>query len=132
MINAEEIVSDVMKKLQKDDYFSDKKIVTAFTRAVKPTVMKQVYVACGLREINVENAAVGEYLKSGNVKIFAEIYVPWRITDFDMQKAVCKIAKCTEDMGISSVYAGTPYQDSDTQCIVQTVEFTFSDMLNFD
>lgn len=132
MINAEKIVSELIEVLEQNEYFSDKNIVPAFTRAVKPTVMKRVYIACGMLELNADNSAVGEDVKAGSVKLFADIYVPWKITDFDMQQAVCKIVSGVEGFCITSVYAGEQYQDSDTQCIVQRVVLTISDIMNFE
>lgn len=132
MINAEKIVTEFIELLEQNEYFSDKKIVSAFTRAVKPTVIKQVYIACGMLELNADNASLGEDVKAGSVRLFADIYVPWKTTDFDMQQAVCKIVSSVEGFCITSVYAGEQYQDSDTQCIVQRVALTISDIMSFE
>ena len=132
MINADKIVAQFIELLEQNEYFADKKIVSAFTRSIKPTVMKRVYIACGMLELNADNVALGEEVKAGSVKLFADIYVPWKITDFDIQQAVCKIVKSAEDFCISSVYASEQYQDSDTQCIVQRVVLTISDIMTFD
>lgn len=127
MIYPDKIVDDFIDAARENEYFDDKKILRAYPPSVKPTLQKSPCVAVGIKEIRLDEAAVGQSVKRGSVSIFADVYIPFICKNASAEEIVCNLCRGAERFGISSISAGGAFYDAKTECFVTKTAFTFSD-----
>lgn len=132
MIKADNIIDDFIAKIRANQYFSDKKVVCAYPYSVKPTVLKKVVVAAGIKEIHLSDASVGQNVKAGSYSVFADAFIPFALSDTVPRQIVSEICKSVIKDNIVSVYVSEIKASRTAQCLVLRMDLTFNDELCFD
>lgn len=126
MIYPDKITGEFIEALNKNNFFSGKKIVRAFPMAVKPTLLSAPVIAIGIKEMLFDEASVGESVKRGSIGISADIYIPFLCSDVSAEKIVCEICKSVNFLGITAISVSNTAYDMKTQCLSVKTVFTFN------
>lgn len=132
MINIESVVSCFIKTIKNDSYFKDIKVIPSYSPVVKPTFMKKPVVAISVGNGNGKKYAVGEEYQSGNLTVYAAVYIPFELnalTGTEVVKHLCVAVALFP--GVVGVSVNKPYVNSVTNCVVTKVGFTLSDEFDF-
>ncbi len=123
-------VNGLIDEIKNDSYFSDMKIVNAYSALQKPTRLSRVYIALGVCEISLEKNHIDFTDKAGDVSVFADIFVPLN-SDFNVSEIFSRLCKVLNYYNISSIKAQTITSDRDIEAILLKTVFTFSDEISF-
>lgn len=131
MLNIKTLLDDFVSNLRKDNYFDDIKIISAYPFLSRPTQLKQSVVAVGFSDITLESDRIGESSRYGQVKIFADIFVPFgndsRRT-CEIFTNICKAASC---YNVVSVSAQRTYANKESASYIMKTEFAFNGEILF-
>lgn len=131
MLYPDKIADSFIKLVAANDYFDDKRVVKAYPEATKPTLLKHAVIAVGIKEINIDEASVGESVKRGSVSVFANIYIPFCVHDVRCEEVVSQICRAACDWSIISISASEMTADVKTQCRILKTVFTFNGEIFF-
>ncbi len=132
MIDVESVISCFIKVIKSNSYFDDIKVIPSYSAVVKPTFMKKPVVAISIGNGDVKKYAVGEENQSGNLTVYAAVYVPFELggqTGAEVAKHLCVAASSFP--GVVGVSVNKPYVNSATNCVVTKAGFTLSDEFDF-
>lgn len=129
MIDCKELVSRLCEKLREREYFSDKLIISAYSKTQKPTVPSNMAVVCGILSIKAQNVSLGQSVKAGEISVFADICVPFHIRNFDFEYAAQEVFSAFCAGAPASISASQVTVNTDMQCYVMRLTVTFSDAL---
>lgn len=131
MLNIKTLLDDFVSALRKDSYFDNIKIISAYPYTSRPTELKENVVAVGFSDISLEPDGVGESSRYGQVKIFADIFVPFGV---DSRKAseifthICEVLNC---YNVVSVSAYRTFANKETASYVMKSEIAFNGEIMF-
>lgn len=91
MIDFCSLCTMALKKLQAQPYFTRFKLINAFEPFQKPTLPEKPAIVCGISQVQAQTAALGRDVTAGSVTLFADIYAPFTLRDFDFQQAAGNI-----------------------------------------
>lgn len=131
MINAENFVNAIISKIKENSFFDDKKVIQAFPDVQKATALRKPVIAVGLKEISVGDSSIGQQIKTGNISISANVFIPFSCTGCSAEKCICEICKSVIGCGISAVRISECAADSYAQCFTVQSVFTFNDEIAF-
>lgn len=132
MINAENMIDNIITKLSESSFFSDKKVIRAYSKKEKPILLDYPVIAVGLFRVDFENAALGQDVKAGEYTVFADVFIPYSAcADIKTEEIVSQICKSVSLYSISSVYVEEPRSSKYAQCITQRVRISFNDEIFF-
>lgn len=132
MIYLDDALDSFIALLGENEYFDDVEIVKAFGDVTFETVPERVHIAVGVSEMNFTPPSAGQDFKAGEVRIFADIFVPYTLSDSaDVQEIISEICSATAPCGVLSISASKPYADKTTRCTVTESAFTFCDLICF-
>lgn len=129
MIDFCSLCAMTLKKLQAQPYFTRFKLLNAFEPFQKPTVPEKPAIVCGISQVQAQTAALGGDVTAGSVTLFADIYAPFTLRDFDFQQAAGNIFKCLCTDTPVSIGADQIRADDDAECFVMRLTITFHDEL---
>lgn len=131
MIYLENIVNEFISKIEKNDFFSDKKVIRSYPVSFKQTLLKNPVIAVSFKDINMDENSVGENVKSCVYSISANIYVPFLCSNITAEKIVSEICKSIDDFEILGIKVSKTTSDSVTECYVTETVFTFNGETQF-
>ncbi len=127
MIRVDNLISGLIEKIKADEFFADIAVDKSYGAVVKPTCPVRAAIVCGLVCGSVQSTALEQDIKSGSITLFADIYVPWSMKDFDVQQAVSRICAAAYEENVSGIKLNEVRSHTKAQCIVQRAEITYSD-----
>ncbi len=127
MIRVDNLISGLIEKIKADEFFADIAVGKSYGAVVKPTCPVRAAIVCGLVCGSVQSTALEQDIKSGSITLFADIYVPWSMKDFDVQQAVSRICAAAYEENVSGIKLNEVRSHTKAQCIVQRAEITYSD-----
>ncbi len=127
----DKILDEIKEKISKSSLFQGVKIIMAYENKIKPVRLANPVIALGIDSVELSSDSIDENGRSGEIKIFADIFVP---VDNDAMNAqeifinICKILSC---YNVLSVTAGRMTYESQTQAYLLATSVCFKDMLDF-
>lgn len=131
MINAEKFTDEIIAEMKENSFFDNKKVIKAFPDIPKPTALNKPVIAVGLKEISVDDHSIGQSVKTGNISISADIFIPYSCGGCSAEAIICEICKSAIGFGISAIRVSECAVDSDAQCFAVKSVFTFNDEIAF-
>ncbi len=131
MIKAANIVSDFLDRLRADDFFDGIKLTRALPDLIKASPAVRETVAAGIKEINVEEYALGQNETAGTAVVFADIYVPFSSEKARLEEIVMHICGCTAELNIISLEISGITVSNAAECYMMRAVFTFSGSIEF-
>lgn len=130
MIEAKSLVSNLVERIKADDFFQNTSVCRAYGTELKPTCSAGAVIVCGTVSADIQNAAIEQDIKAGSVTLFADIYVPWNMKNYDMQQAVARICAAAYSDNAVGVKLNEARSHKKAQCIMQRAEITYSDVFD--
>lgn len=131
MFYLDKIVGAFIENVKLNHYFDDKRVIEAYPEATKPTLLKSVCVAVGIKEITADENSVGESIKHGAIGIYANIYIPFSVSNACADEVLCQICRAVNDWSIASIAVSEMTADMKTQCRVVKSVLTFNGEFSF-
>lgn len=126
MAYLENVVNDFINKIKKNEFFNNKKVIRSYPASHKYTLLKEPVIAVSFKDVDINENAVGENVKSGTYSISANIYIPFLCGNVNAEKIVAEICKSVDDFDILGVKVSKTTSDSVTECYVTQTVFTFN------
>lgn len=131
MKNLDNLLHQFTDTIKKNSYFENMKIVTAYPCEISPSRLSKVVIAVGISGADFFARGAGEEDVSGNIEVFADIFVPWRMKDNRTEEIFTHICEISVQCGAVSIKADRIMSDKATGCYVLKSVFTFNDELVF-
>ncbi len=134
MAYLDNIVNQFIEKVKKNDFFNNKKVIRSYPSSTKYTLLKEPVIAVSFKDVNLNENAVGENVKSGSYSISANIYIPFlcgNSGNVTAEKIVSEICKSVDDFDILGIKISKTISDSITECYITETVFTFNGELEF-
>ena len=123
-MNIDTLSDELASLLKSDAGLADVKIVSAYPYSVRPSAIKESVIAIGFSDITLENCHLGSVEKAGEVKLFADIFVPVNSGSNSAHRIFVRICRALESMHIAGISAQRIYVDAHTQSYVMKTEIT--------
>lgn len=124
------LINKIIEAAENDAFFKDVRLMHAYSKAVKPTLLKTAAVAFSCRKINLQSPALGGCADAGDTEISANIYVPYinnEITGEEIAKRLCSVIFSV--LNVTAVNIAASAADAETECIVTKTAFSFNGQL---
>lgn len=121
------ILDAVEERLKADELFSNINIIKAYPCSAAPSRLSRETLALGLDEIKVTPASVDDINKTGEISVFADIFIPLKTTSSRAFEILTALCSCMDDFNVLSVSAQRIAVDRDTASYVLKTVFTFRD-----
>ncbi|MGN1421500.1 MAG: hypothetical protein ACI4XC_08310 [Eubacterium sp.] len=131
MLNIKTLLDDFVSALRKDGYFDDIKIVCAYPYTPRPTELKDSIVAVGFSDISFESDRIGESSRYGQVKIFADIFVPFGEDSKKACEIFARICEAISSYNVVAVSAQRTYANKETASYIMKTEIAFNGEILF-
>ena len=131
MIKADCILHDFLSRILDDRFFADIQITRSYPKAVKPTILKNIAVAVGIKSIELDENSINEDVKAGTFSIFTDIFLPFEFDKNVPESIVFRICKDVSDFNIVSINISEIKANSLVGCYVMRAVFTFNNELSF-
>lgn len=127
MLNIKTLLDEFVSNVRGDSSFDDIKIISAYPFTVKPDFLSEKLIAVGFSDISMTNCHIGFRESAGDVKIFADIFVPVNQDSREACKIFSGLCSALKSMNIVAVSAQRICVDEKTASYVMKTEFTFRD-----
>lgn len=131
MIKADCILHEFLSRILEDRFFADIQITRAYPKAVKPTILKNIAVAVGIKSIELDENSINENVKAGSFSVFTDIFLPFAFDKTVPESIVFRICRDVSDFNIVSIQISEIKADSLVGCYVMRAVFTFNNELSF-
>lgn len=131
MLNIKTLLDDFVSALRKDSYFDDIKIIRAYPFMPRPTELKECVVAVGFSDITLESDRIGESDRYGQVKIFADIFVPFGRDSRKACEIFTRICEALNCYNVVSISAQRTYANKETASYIMKSEIAFNGEIMF-
>lgn len=125
------ILNEVKEKLTQSQLFSGVKIIGAFENKLKPTKLKNPVISLGIDSVDLSSDSIDESSRNGEIKIFADIFVPLNGSALNTQDIFLNICKTLSCYNVLSVTAQRLVVDETTQTFLLKTNVCFRDTLEF-
>lgn len=126
-MRVENIIDELIALIKSDAYFSNIKVIKAYPCTAAPTRITAETVALGLEKINLSSASVDDSNRSGDVSVFADIFIPVKDNNGRASDIFTRLCSCCSVYNILSVSAQRITVDITTAAYVLKTVFTFND-----
>lgn len=127
----DEILIEIKEKFSQSSLFQGVKIIMAYENRSKPVRLANPVVALGIDSVELSSDSVGENSRSGEIKVFADIFVPTDSDVINPQEIFINICKLLACYNVLSVTAQRMVYDSQTQSYLLAASVCFRDMVDF-
>lgn len=131
MLNIKTLLDDFVSYLREDSYFSEIKIISACPFTPRPTELKESVVAVGFSDISFESDRIGESSRYGQVKIFADIFVPFGNDSRKACEIFTRICEVLSRYNVVAVSAQRTYANKETASYIMKTEIAFNGEILF-
>lgn len=131
MLNIKTLLDDFVSYLREDSYFSEIKIISACPFTPRPTELKESVVAVGFSDISFESDRIGESSRYGQVKIFADIFVPFGNDSRKACEIFTHICGALSRYNVVAVSAQRTYANKETASYIMKTEIAFNGEILF-
>ncbi len=126
-----DIVSDVILRLKSSGLFDDARITNAFEIPLKPTRLKCIVVVLGIDSAELMPGSIDNCLMLGEVKLFADIYIPFDKSALCAQEVFSSICTVLSDYTLSGVSVQRLYADEAAEAFVMKTGICIKDYVDF-
>lgn len=130
-MTLDSILYDIKDKMNKSPAFKGIKVITAYENKIKPTRLNNPVIALGFDCINLDSQSIDESERSGEIKIFADIYVPQKSKAYNAQEIFVNICELMGCFNVLSVSAGRLAYDAQAQAFLLNAGLCFRDTVDF-
>lgn len=130
-MNMNHLLDSIISLLKNDGSFNDIAIVKAYPPSVKPTRLSRIYIALGISEINMHSCSIDCSARAGEVSVFADIFIPFKMDNSCACEVFTKICNALSIYNILSVSASRLTADEQVQASVLKTKITFNDEISF-
>lgn len=131
MTSIKAFVDGFVNALKKMECLDKAKIINSYPFCKIPTLIKQPIVAVGFDNAMLKPDQIGSDIKSGNVSVYANVYIPadaYGKISADIFSGICTVASALNVTAISS--KGIEYDKAAGVYVMKNV-FTFNDEIDF-
>lgn len=131
MKNIKSFLNDFVRFMKNDEFFSGVKIIHAYPFNKKPERLDYPIVAVGFSQIRLKPKHIGSNIKSGEVSIFADIYVPSKMKTDCIYDIMCHICNAAGHMNASSVFCDNTEYYKKAEAYITKIFITFNSEVSF-
>lgn len=120
------LLGDIIGLLKSDSRFKNIALVRAYPPAAKPTRLDRIYVALGIKAIDLHPAQIDCSEKAGEISVFADIFVPFKMDNCRAGEVFADICSVLSSYNVMSVSASRLAADERIQASVLKASLTFN------
>lgn len=125
------ILSEIKDKISQSSLFKGVKIIVAYENKSKPVRLANPVIALGIDSVELSSQSIDENSRCGEIRIFADIFVPVDNQGINAQEIFINICKLLACYNVLSVTAQRMSYDSQTQAYLLATSVCFRDTLDF-
>lgn len=125
------ILEEVKTKIKDSTLFDGVSIVEAYENRNKPTRIKSPVVTLGIDSVELSSESVDENERCGEIRVFADIFVPINGSVTNPQEIFLNICKILSCYNVLSVTAQRMTVDDKTETFLLETSVCFRDTLGF-
>lgn len=126
MLRIDNALDALINTIRADAYFSDIRVIKAYPFSAAPTRLAKETIVFGFDEITFSSTSVDESSRSGNLTVFADIFIPLKINSARAVDVFSQICRCFNGFNILSVRCERITVDVSTASYVLKTAFTFN------
>lgn len=130
-MTLEGILEEVKMKIKESKLLEEVKITGAYENKNKPTRIKTPVVVLGIDSVELSSESVDDSERCGEIKIFADIFVPLRGDFISPQEIFLNICKVLSGYNVLSVNAQRMTVDEDVEAYLLETSVCFRDTVEF-
>ncbi|MDD6728276.1 MAG: hypothetical protein PUE08_03535 [Eubacteriales bacterium] len=131
MLNIKTLLDDFVTMVRESGELEGVKLISAYPFTARPTMLKENLVAVGISDISLNACHIGFRESAGDVKIFADIFVPLEEDSRQASKIFTKLCIALKSMNITAISAERIVASKEAGAYVMKTEFTFRDEILF-
>lgn len=125
------ILEEIKAKIKESPLFDGVKITQAYETRKKPTRIENPVISLGIDSVEFSSESVDENERCGEIKVFADIFVPVNGSFSSPQEIFLNICKILSCYNVLSVTAQRMTVDSKTETFLLQTSVCFRDTFNF-
>lgn len=125
------ILEEIKTKINDSPLFEGVKITQAYEARKKPTRIKNPVISLGIDSVELSSESVDENERCGEIRVFADIFVPVEGSFAQPQEIFLNICKILSCYNVLSVTAQRMTVDSKTEAFLLQTSVCFRDTLYF-
>lgn len=125
-MKIENVLDDIIRTIQADEYFSDIRVIKAYPCSVAPTRLADETVVIGFDEIRFSSMCVDESGREGDIAVFIDIFVPVKMNSSRASDILSRLCRCFGNYNVLSVCAERLTVDLNTAAYQLRTAFTFN------
>lgn len=123
------VLAKIKASLEENDYFDSIKITNAYVAEKKPTRLNCRVIALGIEKIDFNSSSVGQNYRTGDIRLFADVFLPACDDTSFYGEIICEICKSLYDYNVLSISADRIKYDTSVQAYIMKCTICLGDVI---
>lgn len=130
-MTLDKILNEIKEQISQSSLFSGVKIILAYENRNKPVRLSNPVIALGIDSVELSSDSIDENSRSGEIRIFADIFVPVDNDGLNPQEIFINVCKLLACYNVLSVTAQRLTYDNQIQAYLLATSVCFKDTVDF-